>query len=602
MKTILKLTIKPLFNLFILLGLFFSLISVLSYSLYSQIGDEEILQAMRDGIKRSMLELKIESLSDPYYIEYKLTLNNPTVIKSNMGSVSDISNKPYSRLNVQVRVGDYKFDNTNFFDIGLGFFGSSDDEERYKNRNIGQEFDYFSLRRHLWLATDAAYKQSAELFAKKISALKNRSRKDTTHDYLRMEAKKIYKKKEFPKFNKKYFIELAKSLSDVFNDYSDINSSEVLFENVNKNTYYVNSEGVEYIKSYFYTSMEIVAATQADDGMPLSNYDTYFARDPNNFPSKSELIRKVKDVADILSATKKSEFLEDSYSGPVLFTKNAAAELFAQNFNPNLVTQRKAISDGGFVGDETGKAFQSKIGGRVLPEFLSMSANPKIEKYNDEELVGYYNIDDNGIKSEEIELVKDGYLKNLLSSRIPTKRVRRSNGHKRGGSPMLSSVFITANKKSSVSYEDLKKRMIKLCKDRELKYGIVVKKIMNRNILYTTLYSQTMGEMIIPRGAGKFSPTEMYKVYVDGTEELIRGANGTGFTVRSFKDIILSGVDEYVHNYLAPAVVSPFVSGGDQYIPCSIIVPDLLFEDGELKTIENDFKKPPYISSPLVNH
>lgn len=573
----------------------------INLSVYSKtIADGEILRAMKDEIKRSMSELKIESLEKPYYIEYKLVMNNPTVIKSTLGSLSDITNRPYSRLNVQVRVGDYKFDNTNFFDIGLGFFGSSDDEEKYKNRSIGQEFDYYSLRRNLWLATDAAYKQSAELFAKKISALKNRARKDTTHDYLKMEPVKNYKKEEFPVFDKNYFTDLANSLSSVFLDYNDIYSSEVLFENVNKTTYYVNSEGVEYIKSYYYTSMEIVAATQANDGMPLSNYDTEFARSPKEFPNKSILLEKTKNVAEILSKTKKSKPLDDSYSGPVLFTKSASSELFAQSFAPNLVTQRKAISDGGFVGDETGKAFQSKIGGRVLPEFLSLEANPLLSSFNDKELVGHYLIDDNGINSEKVSLVESGYLKNLLSSRIPTKRVRKSNGHKRGGAPMISSLFMSSDDEQSLKYEDIKEKMIELCKNRELPYGIIVKKIMNRNVLYTTLYRQTMGQTNIPRGAGKFVPTEIYKIYPDGREELTRGVNGNGFTVRSFKDIIFVGKKPYVYNYLAPAVVSPFVSGGDQYIPSSVIIPDLLFEDGELKLLDDDFKKPPYLPNPLV--
>jgi len=573
----------------------------LSLSVYSKtIADGEIIRAMKDEIKRSMNELKIESLEKPYYIEYKLVLNNPTVINSTLGSLSDITNRPYSRLNVQVRVGDYSFDNTNYFDIGLGFFGSSDDEEKYKNRSIGQEFDYYSLRRNLWLATDAAYKQSAELFAKKISALKNRARKDTTHDYLKMEPVKSFRKEEFPNFDKKYFTELANSLSSLFLDYEDIYSSEVLFENVNKTTYYVNSEGVEYIKSYYYTSMEIVAATQADDGMPLSNYDTEFARNPKEFPSKSELIKKAKNVAYILSETKKSKPLDDSYSGPVIFTESAASELFAQNFAPNLVTQRKAISDGGFVGDESGKAFQSKIGGRVLPEFLSLEANPLLSSYKNKDLVGHYLIDDNGIKSQKVSLVENGYLKNLLSSRIPTKRVRKSNGHKRGGAPMVSSLFMTSNEEKSLDYETMKEKMIELCKNRELPYGIIVKKIMNRNVLYTTLYRQTMGQTNIPRGAGKFVPTQMYKIYPDGREELTRGANGNGFTVRSFKDIIFVGDKPFVYNYLAPAVVSPFVSGGDQYIPSSVIIPDLLFEDGEIKLLDDDFKKPPYLPNPLV--
>jgi hypothetical protein len=94
-------------------------------------------------------------------------------------------------------------------------------------------------------------------------------------------------------------------------------------------------------------------------------------------------------------------------------------------------------------------------------------------------------------------------------------------------------------------------------------------------------------------------PIEIYKVYPDGREELIRGGEGAGFNVQTFKDILSTGRDKYVLNYLAPAVVSWFVSGGDPYIGSTIITPDLFFEDGEIRLKDGDFPRPPMISSPL---
>jgi hypothetical protein len=32
----------------------------------------------------------------------------------------------------------------------------------------------------------------------------------------------------------------------------------------------------------------------------------------------------------------------------------------------------------------------------------------------------------------------------------------------------------------------------------------------------------------------------------------------------------------------------------------SIVIPDLFFEDAEIRSIDSDFKKPPILSSPLV--
>jgi hypothetical protein len=45
-------------------------------------------------------------------------------------------------------------------------------------------------------------------------------------------------------------------------------------------------------------------------------------------------------------------------------------------------------------------------------------------------------------------------------------------------------------------------------------------------------------------------------------------------------------------------VVSPFMTGGSQYVISSLIVPDILFEDGEILPIKGDFPKPPLLPSP----
>ncbi|MBL7998245.1 MAG: hypothetical protein JNL32_06350, partial [Candidatus Kapabacteria bacterium] len=68
-----------------------------------------------------------------------------------------------------------------------------------------------------------------------------------------------------------------------------------------------------------------------------------------------------------------------------------------------------------------------------------------------------------------------------------------------------------------------------------------------------------------------------------------------------FKDIIATGKTATVYNYLAPAVTSPYISGGAQYLPVTVAVPDLLFEDAEIRPLEGDFPKPPIMNSPLMS-
>lgn len=562
-------------------------------------GDENILRAMRDEIARSMKNLYVEKLEKPYYIEYKLTIDRMHYVKGTLGTITETDVYPSARLTVGVRVGDYKFDNTNFFDIGLSFFGSGDDEERFKDRPVPIEPDYESLRRELWLATDAAYKRNAEIFSKKEATIKNRMRKDTTHDFMKLPPAKNFAIEKIPEFGFEEKKNMVKSLSGIFRDYPEINMSSVGIEYIPETVYYVNSEGREYVKTEMFTGLEIVAVTQPKDGMPLADIFSAYSHEPGGLPSVDSLMSAANLLAVNLSGLSKAPVLQEPYSGPVLFEGQAAAELFAQVFAPNFITQRRRLTENGLQEGGRYSAFQMKIGGRVLPEFLSVAAAPEMKEYKGTVLSGHFTIDDFGIKPKHVNLVEDGYLKNLLSSRTPTRRVRETNGHTRGGSAMLSNIIVSSDDKHAVSDKRLKERMLELCKARELPYGLIVKKAMNQNILYTTLFRMTAGGYPNPRGEGKLPVLEIYKLYPDGREELVRGARTNGFTVQSFKDVILVGNENYAMNYLAPAVISPYISGGKQYVGASIIIPDLLFEDGEIRILEDDFPRPPLLDNPL---
>ncbi|MFW5701975.1 MAG: metallopeptidase TldD-related protein, partial [Bacteroidota bacterium] len=528
-----------------------------------KIDDDQLMKAMRDELKRNINNLQLEFVQAPYYIEYRLNITDAHTLRAELGSIVDSSIRRQAELTVSVRVGDYKFDNSNFFDVGLSFFGSGDQEESFKNRRVPIELDYETLRRELWLATDAAYKQAAEIYSKKEAAMKNKMRKDTTHDFMQVEPQVGRYVKDAPEMNVNYWAALMKRATGIFAEYSDIHKSMGVMEYLPERKYFINSEGMEYIKTKLYTGFEIIAATQAEDGMPIADFFTSYGETPDDLPERDSLMSGAKSVAEKVMNLRKAPELEESYSGPVIFQDQAAAEVFGQLFAPNLVTQRKQITEFGGQGDERFTAFQSKIGGRVLPEFIDVFAMPGIDKYSQTKLIGHFKIDDDGVNPQKVHLVEGGYLKNLLSGRVPTRRVRSTNGHNRSGAAMLSNIVVSADDSHLKSYEEMRDRMMELCKMRELPYGLVVRKVMNLNIMSTTLYGATMGLFEFPSGAGKYLPVEIYKVYPDGREELIRGGEGAGFSAQSFKDILSVGKDPYVMNYLAPAVISSYMTGGD---------------------------------------
>ena len=102
----------------------------------------------------------------PYFVEYLLDDSDNFNASASLGGLITRRRDHFRALDVHVRVGDYKFDNSNY--IGSGFaFGSRYDLQRFPLDN-----SYLVLRRYLWLATDSAYKNAVEAVSRKRAALR----------------------------------------------------------------------------------------------------------------------------------------------------------------------------------------------------------------------------------------------------------------------------------------------------------------------------------------------------------------------------------------------------------------------------------------------
>lgn len=572
--------------------------------LHSQENDELIFKAMQDELDRSINDLRIDGLEEPYFIEYIITKKDYYHTKATLGAILEDNKESNTFLTVNVRVGDYKFDQTNFFDINLSFFGSSDDEERYKSRKIPYELDYTSLRRELWLATDVAYKHAAELYSKKKSAFTNRAKKDTIRDFLEPVVNLEFKERlPIPEYNQTYLRDMTGEVSSVFKDYSEVFSSSVGVEYIPYTRYYLNSEGTKVLSKDYYTGLEILGYAKDSLGMPLYDYSTSYSNEPINLPSLDSLKAIANQIGKNITALSESKELEEPYSGPVLFTDGAAAEIIAQGLGYNFVAQRKDMTEGGFQNELPFTKLQNKIGARVVPENISIYNITHLSDTLGSQVVGNYMIDDYGELPSTDTIVKAGYLEMLLSSRVPNKRVKESSASRRQGGVMFSTLAVeNLDSDKALQKKNLLDTLLMLAKKRDLEYAIVVEKVLNQNVQFTSLYSLSSGDINLVRGEGNFGNVIAYKIYQDGRKELIKPSKTINFGIKSFKEIMYTGNDLYVYNFLANAVESPYITGGNQYLESTVITPSLLFEDCEIDILNTDYKKAPIVPAPLSSN
>ena len=565
--------------------------------------ENTVLQrALRDELARSMKELQLEDLERPYFISYHVHELNSRSSSATFGSLLRSQRSRSRTLTVEVRVGDYALDNTNFRAFAFGGTGVV----RMRGGRVGLtlEDSYNELRRKIWLATDGAYKKALENLAKKRAALQNKTRTEEIPDFSR-EAPAIEADEMAPaELDLDSMDRRARRLSALFREMPDIYSSRVRCSGSNRTVHYINSEGSSFIRTSSILAFTAVAGTQAADGMPLQDYVAVYARSADGLPDDKELAARIGALGERLRKLRLAPVVE-RFTGPVIFSGQAATELFNQGFVPYLLSNRRALTDNPeyarFYPQKKENPFMDRIGVRVLPEFLSVRAAPLTDVYRKHPLLGGYRVDDEGVPARQTRLVSKGVLETLLTTRTPVRGIERSTGSRRG--PGVGPSNILVEQERGMSEEQIRKEFFKLIKRQKKEYGYVVTHVANP--LYTLseardayyLYEPSNEEIKVG------NPIYVYRVYLNGRKELVRNAQFAGMGAYTFKDIVQVS-RTYAFNtvpFRSMDDSSPF-SGtlrGRQVLT-SIVTPRMvLFEDITLKPPTGEIPRAPVSPHPF---
>ena len=79
--------------------------------------DSVLMQALRDELARSMEELQLEDAEKPYFLAYRVFENATSSATASLGGLLNVNDGVNRQLVVELRVGDYDFDNTNFMSL-----------------------------------------------------------------------------------------------------------------------------------------------------------------------------------------------------------------------------------------------------------------------------------------------------------------------------------------------------------------------------------------------------------------------------------------------------------------------------------------------------
>lgn len=552
-----------------------------------------VLEAMREEIARSK-SIRISNLDAPYYIEYAVDDLDTFSVSATLGGVIE-SRKDRVRVpRIQVRVGDYKFDNTNYV------FSDIFQVPRFETSRLPLDDDFFALRMQLWLATDRAYKGSVEAIARKRSALKNVSSPEALNDFAKAEPVRLIlpvKKDDVVEFG---WTKRVKEISGRFAKYPAVLLSGAEFQANQVASYLVNSEGTEIRMPDNLASIRIRALGQAPDGMPVHDSVQFHGRNVLDLPTEAVTQKAADEVGATVTALAKAPMAE-AYTGPVLFEPLAAAQLFAQVFQ-GFAPVRKPVNEPGRNFPTQAGEFEGREGSRVLPEFFDVVDDPTQTEWRGRALFGHYLVDMEGVKPAPLQLVEKGVLKNLPLTRQPVRGHEGSNGRARlpgrfgADSAGFGNVFIKAS--GAVNGDELKKRFRDLIAQRGKPYGIMIRKLDFPSSASVEelrkVFSGAQGQ-----GARPVSiPLLIYRVYPNGKEELVRGLRFRSLNARSLRDITAASDDAYVFDYLENGVFLALSGAGGYVANTTVVSPAVLFDELELERVDAEWSRPPVVPAP----
>jgi len=516
-------------------------------------GDDVVLAAMRAELDRSKAQLKMEQVDAPYFIEYRIFDVDQYSAEASFGALRIDVQSRYRFLRVVVRIGDYKQDS---------YFGQGKGTVDY----MPLDNDMLALRHQLWLATDRAYKSAAESLTAKQAQLKQLTVDQPVDDFAHADPVQSIEPLATLEFDPEPYKRMLQDASALYKNDAEIESLEASLNFHTVNRYLVNSEGTMVRDGRSLYEMTVATSTQSADGMSLERNWAFTAGSMKELPSATEFVARAAQLAASLKELRAAPVTEEEYRGPVLFSGDAATTVFSDLVGENILGHKPELGKN----SRTTGAFAASYKSRVLPEFLSVVADPTITTYHGEPLLGHYEIDDEGVPAKRVSLIENGTLVNYLTGREPIRDFPVSNGHGRAqvptGAPLPhnSNLIVTASQPTSKA--DMKKKLVDICQQRDLPY---------------CFYVETFGPKLTPR--------LLYKVWTkDGQEELVRGAAFGDLDIRALRsNLIAAGDDAYVDNH-------------PLNVPHSIVAPSILFDELEVKRANQNKEKLPEYPAPAV--
>lgn len=511
--------------------------------------------------------LKLPGEVPPYFVAYDVLDGDVRTALAEDGGFVRTTLERFRNLRVEVRVGDYQLDSTNFSAFG--------EPDGVVSRRLPVADDEVALRREVWLATDSAYKQAVEQLSRKQAA-RQANPEPRPADFSPAPAL-VREPGEHPgnALSESQVQSYAAALSAAAT-MPGIESAQAVVRDWHGWRTLVTTEGTRATVATGNVVIRVEATVRRPDGTRLSDAAWWIEGSANQLPSLEVMVGEVRAFAKGLSAAALAA--EPSpYLGPVLFEGIAATELFSQLLAAEFVGTPLAESDDGEW--EAGGPTAARVGRRLLPDGWRVFDDPSSQTG----AAGEYGFDHEGVAPRRVDLVVDGVLRDVLMSRIPSLSRTQSSGHGRS---------LGENRRSAMPgyVRILPKSVVSTSRLRQLALREAAQVGLDRVLVVSRIRPPPMTEQLDITFSGEGPPAGLTAPYAacflskDGTCTPARNLKFSGVDRRSLRDVVAAGPGAGPVNMLdgAPGP-ERFSIGSTGGIPTTWDTPSVLVGEVELE-------------------
>jgi len=370
---------------------------------------------------RALNELRLEGAPPPSRTSMATFDYRYYVARASFGALVSERSGRARPTKVEVVVGDDTLDSTRFRPSGR----SRGPAAAWQRLSLVVEDVPIAIERDLWMATDRSYKTAVGILQAKRAG-RAAVGGESPPDWSPAPAVRSAAAEPIPDPDDATLRHIAEATSDALRALGGLHRASVRVNTIEGRYTIVDSGGVAVVQPHGYAVVRAYASLRRPDGVDVDDELQWVARTVADLPPVDVLTAEIEALGRSILARSQAEPVT-YYEGPVVFEGQAAADFFRYLLPPELRGTPPL--------DRPGESYERstrsgpRLGRKLLPDGWSVVDDPRSARRGQ---AGGFEYDFEGVASQPVTLVDDGWVRSFVMSRVPRKELAASNGHARG--------------------------------------------------------------------------------------------------------------------------------------------------------------------------